>query len=491
MFGNSRAIALALLMGAAAIRWPATVRASEIESAHDQARARVTTQHRDTLATGPVRPWLEAASPRMRWDWRHLVYIEQALDRVTAGKTKRLMLFLPPRHGKSELATVRYPVYRLERDPETRVIVGAYNATLARKFSRKARRIARERLALSDDRTAVEDWETTRGGGVRAVGVGDGVTGQGGNLIIIDDPVKSREEADSETYRDRVWEWYTDDLYTRLEPGGAIVLIMTRWHEDDLAGRILGSEDAAAWDVISLPAFALEDDPLGRKLGEALCPDRFDEAALADIKRVTTGFDALYQQAPTPKAGEMFDPAWFEVVRAAPALATRVRGWDKAATAGDGDWTVGCRLSRTPQGVFYIEHIERGQWGPGAADQTIRNTAVLDGVAVHQHGEQEPGASGKRDAAAFIRMLTGFSVSAEPSSGDKVIRARPFASQAEAGNVKIVAGPWVRAFLEELRQFPRGKNDDQVDAASIAFNKLAGMIARDLNPKNWKKAHAA
>ena len=185
MCGNSR-VALAALLMATSIRWPAVAQATELEGAHVTARARVTATHRDQTAKGPIRPWLETVSPRLRWDWRHLEHIQGALDRVTAGKTKRLMLFLPPRHGKSELATVRYPVYRLERDPETKVIIGAYNATLARKFSRKARRIARERLSLSDDRTAVEDWETTRGGGVRAVGVGDGVTGQGGNLIIID-----------------------------------------------------------------------------------------------------------------------------------------------------------------------------------------------------------------------------------------------------------------------------------------------------------------
>jgi predicted phage terminase large subunit-like protein len=439
----------------------------------------------------PLRPWLETVSPRMRWDWAHLVYVQEALERVTHGESKRLMLFLPPRHGKSELATVRYPVYRLEHSPETRVIIGAYNATLARKFSRKARRIARERLSLAEDRTAVEDWETTKGGGIRAVGVGDGITGQGGDLIIIDDPVKSREEADSETYRDRVWEWYTDDLYTRLEPGGAIVLIMTRWHEDDLAGRILASEDAESWEVINLPAFAGEGDPLGREAGDALCPDRFDVDALNDIKRVTIGFEALYQGNPVPKAGEMFDPAWFEIVSAAPAHAVLVRGWDVAATSGGGDYTVGCRIAKTPPGIYYIEHVERGQWGPGETDQTIKNTAKLDGASVHQHGEQEPGASGKRDAAAFVRLLAGFSVGTEPSSGDKVLRARPLASQAQVGNVKIVAGPWVRAFLEELRQFPRGKNDDQVDAASKAFNKLSGMTVRDLNPKHWKKAYAA
>ena len=182
--------------------------------------------------------WLDQVTPTWEWRWRHLVYIRTYLDRVTRGDLKRLMLFVPPRHGKSEQTTIRYPTWRLERDPTLRVIVGAYNQILANKFSRKARRIAVQRLDLSAERVAVEDWETAQGGGFRVVGVGGGITGQGGDLIIIDDPVKNREEANSQAYRDRVWEWYTDDLYTRLEPGGAIILIMTRWHEDDLAGRI-------------------------------------------------------------------------------------------------------------------------------------------------------------------------------------------------------------------------------------------------------------
>lgn len=469
---------LALLMASLLSAMPISVaHATALKRARSVVRA-------DGLAKGPLRPWLEKVSPRMQWDWRHLVYVQDALARVTRGETKRLMLFLPPRHGKSELATVRYPVYRLERDPETRVIIGAYNATLARKFSRKARRIARERLALSDDRTAVEDWETTRGGGVRAVGVGDGITGQGGNLIIIDDPVKSRAEADSETYRDGVWEWYTDDLYTRLEPGGAIVLIMTRWHEDDLAGRILGSEDADKWEVISLPAFAEENDPLGRDVGDALCPERFDEEALADIKRVTVGFDALYQQRPVAQAGEFFDPSWFGSVESAPNDVDWVRGWDKAASGpGSGDYTASVKLGRSRStGVYYIAHRMSVQLAPGERDQLIRQTAVADGHAVEQVSDQDPGAAGKSDAIAFVKLLNGYRASTEPISGDKEVRAGPYASQAQIGNVKLVRGAWNRPYLEQLRQFPRGKHDDDVDASSTAFNRLARRSTRHSPP---------
>ena len=418
--------------------------------------------------------WLPAVSPTWTWDWAYLRYIQAQLARVTRREVDRLMLFVPPRHGKSEMTTVRYPIWRLEREPETRVIVGAYNQTLANKFSRKSRRIARERLNLSAERTAVEDWETAEGGGLRAVGVGGGITGQGGGLIIIDDPVKNREEAESQTYRDRVWDWYTDDLYTRLEPGGQMILIMTRWHEDDLAGRILASEDAPQWTVVSLPALAEEHDPLGRMPGEALCPERYDATALAKIQRVLgRSFHALYQQRPTAREGNFFKRHWFPVVEAAPARAERVRWWDRAATEAGGDWTAGVRIARAPDGVYYVEDVVRGQWSGGERDRVIRVTAEADGVNVRQWSEQEPGSSGKDAALAFVRLLAGFSAHAEPSTGSKEVRADPLAAQAEAGNVRLVRAAWNPAFLNELCEFPMGKHDDPVDAASGAFNKLA------------------
>ena len=269
-------------------------------------------------------------------------YIRAKLDRVTRGEIDRLMLFLPPRHGKSELVTVRYATHFLECHPDKNVIIGAYNQTLANKFSRKARAIAGLRLKFNDTRTAVEEWETEKGGIFRSVGVGSGVTGQGGNLIIIDDPVKNREEAESQVYRDKVWDWYTDDLYTRAEPNAPIILIMTRWHKDDLAGRILASEDGKNWEVVCLPAEAEPGDPLGRTLGEALCPDRYDLTRLRRIKSVLgRSYSALYQQRPVPREGGMFKEIWLKLEDVVPAQARRVRWWDKASTEGGGDFTAG------------------------------------------------------------------------------------------------------------------------------------------------------
>jgi len=252
--------------------------------------------------------WLKTLPGVWSWDLEHQVQIYEQLKRLTDGDCRRLMIFMPPRHGKSELVTVRYSAWRLQRDPSMRIIVGSYNQNLADNFSRKIRTVLCEheanRRSDTPDRTdaasaagrsvtarphpggvtgdadrsvrapespfpfarprpanRVSEWETTKGGGLKAVGVGSGVTGYGADLIVIDDPVKSREQAESRRFRDKVWNWFNDDLYTRLEPDGAVILIQTRWHEDDLAGRLLEDENHGGrkWDVIDLPAIAEEE----------------------------------------------------------------------------------------------------------------------------------------------------------------------------------------------------------------------------------------
>jgi predicted phage terminase large subunit-like protein len=422
--------------------------------------------------------WLHAVSPTWEWDYKYLVYIREQLDRVTRGEINKLMISLPPRHLKSEMVTVRYSAWRLERNPEMRVMVGAYSSTLAKRFSRKARRIAETRIPLARDRKAVDEWETEAGGSFRAAGVGAGITGMGANLIIIDDPVRNRKDAESQTYRDAVYDWYTDDLFTRQDSEGcAIIIIMTRWHEDDLEGRILASEDGPNWTVISLPAEAEEEDPLGREVGEALCPERYDLEALAERKRVMgNSYYALFQQRPQPREGLMFKRHWFEIVDAAPANSTRVRWWDNAATEGDGDYTAGVLLARSPQKIYYVEDVVRGQWSAYQREEIKKQTAALDAQrfgSVAIWNEQEPGSAGKESAAATVKNLEGYDVHTEPSSGDKIVRAEPFAAQCEAGNVKIVKGAWNAPYLTELTSFPTGKNDDQVDGSSGGFNKLA------------------
>ena len=390
------------------------------------------------------------------------------------------MLFLPPRHGKSEMVTVRFPAWMLEKDPTRRFIVGSYNQTLANKFSRKTRRIAIERgVQLAQDRTAVDDWETTEGGGLRSIGVGGGITGHGANLIIIDDPVKNREEAGSQVYRDKVYDWYTDDLYTRLEPGGSIILIMTRWHEDDLAGRILNSEDGANWDIVNLPAIAEEDDQLGREIGQPLCPERYNLDDLQKIKVVLgRSFSALYQQSPQEQEGDMFKRSWFYPLEdTSPKNMMRVRYWDKAATQDGGDWTAGTLMGYDKEnGLFYIEDVVRGQWSSGKRDNVILDTTYSDKRRygnVRTMWEEEPGSAGKDSSAAMYKLLVGYPIEADKVTGPKEIRAEPFAAQCEARNVKLVKGKWIDSWIDELTSFPNGAHDDQVDSGSGAFNKLA------------------
>ena len=428
----------------------------------------------------PLHEWLWDVTPAWNWNWHYQHDIYQHLNNLTDGNRRKLMLFIPPRHGKSELVTIRYSLWRLIRDPQTRVIIGAYNQTLAEKFSRKIRRLSTGRLALSDDRTAVQDWETTAGGGVRAVGVGGGITGVGGDLIVIDDPVKSREEANSVTYRDKTWDWYTDDLYTRLEPGGAVILIMTRWHEDDLAGRILRSEDAPNWTVIRFPALAEKDDPLGRSVGDALCPDRYPREELLKIRTVQGGrsFSALYQQEPQEQEGDIFKRSWFGYERELPTGCRYVRYWDRAATADGGDFTAGVLMAKTPD-FYVVVDVVRGQWSTYERDKKIRQTAEIDYQKygnVRIVGEQEPGSSGVDAARAFVRLLDGFSVTVDRVTGDKATRAEPLASQCEAGSVRLMVGAWNEEFLDELCSFPNGAHDDQVDGASGAYNKLVGTL---------------
>lgn len=433
--------------------------------------------------------WLRHVSPppAWRWDWSHVRYICEALERVTRGETRRVMIACPPRHGKSALVTVRYATHRIVRDPTTNVIVAAYGAELASTFSREARRLAQHSdVELDETRQTAADWRTVQGGGMRAIGVGGGITGHGADLIVIDDPMRSREDAQSERQRDRVWDWYRNDLYTRLEPDGAIILIMTRWHTDDLAGRLL-AQDADAWEVVNLPALAEDDDPLGRAPGEALCPERFDEAALEGIRDEigTWSFAALYQQHPLPDEGAMARREWFRVGRPPDnPNVRRVRAWDLAATAqsvtaSDPDYAAGTLMARYG-GTWYIEDVVRERRGPGEIQELIASVARQDGHGVPIVIEREPGSAGKILLASLGKRLAGWRVYGPVVSGQKLTRALPFLAQAELGNVVLADANWRHAWLDEVCSFPVGGHDDQVDSASLAFAQLAQSPTRQL-----------
>jgi len=414
--------------------------------------------------------YLEETLPKS-WDSeaRHVRLIAEHLDKVERGEIDRLAIHMPPRHGKSETVTYRFPVRWLERNPTHNVLVTGYNERFARKFGRRTRNLAIERGIVGNTKAAADEWETTAGGLLMTRGVGSPPTGTGFNLIVIDDPVRRREDAESEALREKVWDWYTDDLYSRLEPNGAIVLIMTLWHEDDIGARVVASEPGR-WTVLKLPAID--------ESGAALWPQRYDTAALQRIRDVMArnegerSFEALYQQNPTPREGSMFKVAKMDIVDALPANLRMVRAWDIAASDQKGDYTVGVKMGVTNTGEFFVIDVVRDQWETDERDKQIVQTAAIDGRNIRQRLPQDAAAAGKSQAKAFIKLLSGFPVRTELVSGDKVTRADPFSSQVNAGNVRLLKADWNRAFIEELRNFPNGKHDDQVDAAADAFNEL-------------------
>ena len=435
-----------------------------------------TQQTQDVLP--PFDEWIRQVEDNFEWDALHHLMIFVELERVTRGECKRLMIFMPPRHGKSEIVTVHYPVWRLERDKKFNVILGSYNQTLANRFSRRIRKLAESRMPLSKERKAASEWETNEGGGMRAVGVGGGITGYGGALVIIDDPVKSRADAESAAKRNRMWEWFTDDIYTRLTPDGAIVLIQTRWHEDDLAGRLLKqseSGDGDKWRVISLPAIALDDDPMGRAKGDALWPERYDIDNLKATRLMigSYSFESLYQQSPISREGGVFKREWFKrVVDAPPKGLSWFRGYDLAiSTRTSADRTASFRIALDSDGTLYIadglrDRIDYPTQKRFVLDRvrTERDTIhivedAMHGRALVQDLKRELGPHGPRLRSARV-------------TADKFSRALQWSPLAEAGRIVLVKGDWNDAFIDEMCSFPKGRNDDQADAVSLAYEHI-------------------
>ena len=410
------------------------------------------------------------------------------LEALSRGEADRLMVLMPPGSAKSIYASVLFPAWWFTRHPASNIIAASHTADLAEHFGRQVRDMVAEHAAdlgygLAADNRAAGRWQTTGRGTYFAAGVRGPITGRRADLAIIDDPVKSHAEADSPTFRENVWNWYRADLATRLKPGGRIVLIMTRWHEDDLGGRIL-AQNPGEWRLLRLPALAETDDPLGRPEGAPLWPEWEDATALAR-KRDTVGdrvWSALFQQAPRPPAGALFRVNDIAVLDEVPASSGRVvRAWDLAATSENGsndpDWTVGLKLQRDLAGRFVVLDVVRLRGSFGAVQNAIARAAELDGKAVTIGLPEDPGAGGKNSVSALAAALAGHRIASSREVGSKVGRANPVAAQAETGNLAILRASWNQNFLEELRDFPHGRKDDQVDALSRAFSMLLGTAA--------------
>jgi predicted phage terminase large subunit-like protein len=419
---------------------------------------------------------------------KHHKLICKKLEAVERGEIDRLMIFMPPRHGKSELASKRFPAWCLGRDPNRQIIASSYNSDLASDFGRNVRNIIAEpefgnifpNVSLASDSKAANRMNTNMGGAYIAAGVGTAITGRGANIALIDDPFKDREEADSERRRNLVWDWYRSTLFTRLMPNGAIVLIQTRWHEDDLAGRLLEHE-ADQWDILDLPAISDDNQPLW--------PEWYDLDSLNRIKE-TIGpreWSALYQQKPQPDEGTYFQRDWLKYWDKLPAV--RYYGTsDYAVTEGGGDYTVHRVWGVDASGAIYRVDGWRGQTTPDIWIEEKLNLidkykplAWFGEAGVIKKAVDPMLQRRMRERRIFCRMEWIASVS------DKASRARAFQSRAAMGLVFFEQG----ADVSEYLSFPVGKHDDDVDTGSmigLVLDQAHPAIVEDKRNSNERDA---
>lgn len=439
------------------------------------------------------RAWhvVEPATPFVA-GW-HIDAVCEHLEAVEAGQIRRLLMNFPPRHMKSLMVGVLWPTWIWVRRPDRRFLNASYIAQLATRDCVKSRRLITSpwfqarfghRFHLTGDQNEKTKYENNASGFRAAYGVG-GATGEGGDFIVVDDP-HNIIEGESEARRGEVLIWWDEVMSTRLNDPktGAHVIVMQRVHERDLSGHVL---EQGGYEHLMLPA---EYDPkrscvtvLGQvdpriTEGELLWPERFDAAAIAQLKTRlgSYGTAGQLQQQPTARKGGAFDRAWFDIVAAAPRRARRVRYWDKAGTQGGGKYSTGLRMAYYG-GEAWIEDVVRGQWSAANREQVMRQTAEADasvyGLELVIVAEQEPGSGGKESAELTIKSLAGYSVYADRPTGDKFVRARPLSAAAEAGNVHLVRGDWNEAFVRELNAAgPGAAFLDQMDAAAGAYNRV-------------------
>jgi len=415
----------------------------------------------------------------------HLMYISSKVASTIIKGNGRLLISLPPRHGKSELITKWTTIWNLEKFPSKNTILASYGAELAQDFGREVRDIiiANEDkldITIRKDASKVGNWKTPEGGGMASVGIGGPITGRGADVFFIDDFIKEIKEAQSQAYRDYLWNWFVTVALTRLEPGATMIIIATRWDHDDLIGRIQKQNPGGRWENIQLPALAEENDPLGRAIDEPLFPERYPYEELIERKETLGSFffNALFQQHPDNDESKLTDPDWLEVTDQMPELDTMKLGriWDLAATQDAGDYTAGALCCyEKPKDLFYVINMVRKRLSPSGVEKLVRKTAIADGLNTIVYIEQEPGASGKALVEHYANtVLPEFKVVAVPASDGKLTRAQPFLAAAEAGKVRLIKGSWNALYIDEFKDFPGGKHDDQIDVSSMGYTKLSG-----------------
>jgi predicted phage terminase large subunit-like protein len=448
-----------------------------------------------SLVTFIRRAWhvLEPGQPYLH-GW-HMDAIAEHLEAITRGEITRLLINVPPGTMKSMSAAVFWPAWEWgPKDmPSIRFIGASHEETLAIRDNVKMRRLVQSEwyqdrwpISMISDQNAKTNFENDQTGWRQCCAV-RAMTGRRGDRVLWDDP-HNVEDSHSDAALDEANRVFRETLPTRLNnpDSSAIVVLMQRLGEKDVSGLIIEQELGYVHLCLPMeyesnhpspptPGFA---DPR-RHEGELLFPARFPREVVERDKKVMGPYAVAgqFQQRPAPPTGGEFKPDMIEVVDAIPAGVIQwARGWDLGATEGAGDYTAGVRIGALRDGRYIIAGVVHEQYGTAKRDQLIKSTASVDGVGrVKQSLPQDPGQAGKSQVAALTAMLAGHTVVSSTETGDKVVRARPFASQVNAGNVLMLRGPWNTKFTDELRIFPNGHHDDMVDAASRAFNAMVGQ----------------
>ncbi len=446
-----------------------------------------------------------------RWiPYEHLILLNDYLLRVAAGECPRLIVTMPPRHGKSELISKYFPAWYLGRFPDRQVIMTSYEAGFAASWGGKSRDLLAEHAGMfgvrvSDSSSAKDLWRIEGREGIMATaGVGGAITGKGAHLAIIDDPIKNSEEAQSKTIRDKQWDWWLSTMRTRLMPGstdhppGAVILVMTRWHEDDLAGRLIkhAAEGGDKWEVLNLQAIAGDDDALDREPGEALCPELFDAAALEATRRAlgTYWWSAMYQQSPSPAAGLLFKREHFRYYEVRPSADGQPFLWlydldgssrsvdvgkcrkfqivDVAASEKKtADFTVVSTILQTPSMDMVIWAMAARRFDLLQVPSFIKGEWEREGrppLHIEEFGHGMGPAKTLRNLGVPVHKL-------EPI-GDKITRAMDAVARYEAHTVfHPRVAEWLPDLEDELVSFPNGSHDDRVDTVSYGSIKLGSL----------------
>ena len=420
----------------------------------------------------------------------HHELIIDALERVERGEITRLMIWTPPRHGKSLIVSQLYPSWYLGRNPHKKIIASSYGQELSDDFGRQVRNLVSDPLHslvfpdfhLATDSISMRRFSTSAGGDYYAVGRGGAMTGRGADLLLLDDLIKDSCEAGSEQIRQMTYEWFTSVAVTRLQPDGGIVLVSTRWHEDDLSGRLLRESRDGLWHVLSLPAIAERDESF-RVAGGALWPEKFPLSMLEQRRKEVGGafWNSLYQQRPSAAEGTTFKRAWFAYYRERPAFKRIVQSWDTAYKTGAEHDFSACTTWGVTQNAFYLLSYWRGRvefpelkkrmmW---LASEYAPTQILIEDRASGQSLIQE------------LKAETLLPIIAVRVDSDKISRAEAVTALFEAGRVFVPeSAPWLLDYVDEMAAFPKGVHDDAVDSTTQALNYLRHQPVHHLASRN-------